>query len=314
MLSLLGFLVGCGPTDSPAPLDQVAPPTPPEVPDQPPVDPPPAPPVQEPDPRPTCDLGPTERPDAFELTLTHAGVTRRALIDLPPGYDGSTALPVVLNFHGLLMDASLQRAYTGLAEDTRARGWIAVHPDAHGGSWNLLPGSADPGFVAALLDALADELCVDPTRVYATGLSNGGFFSYTLGCTLSDRIAAIAPVAGTDANVFCPADRPIPLFHVHGTADAIVSYDGGWLYPSAPASVADWASNVNDCDADPVVTLDAPGVSCETRACGPSDEATLCTLPGVGHVWPGSTPIPLLPGSTAAMDANAAILDFFDRW
>lgn len=275
------------------------------------VDPVPSPDPVDP-PLPACTLGPRASP--WQIELQHAGATRHARVDLPAGYDGTTPLPLVLNFHGLLMDANLQRVYTGMSGAANARGWIAVHPDAHQGSWNLLPGSPDPGFVAALLDAIEAEVCVDVDRVYATGLSNGGFFSYTLGCTLADRIAAIAPVAGSDSNVFCAPGRPVPLLHLHGTGDLIVAYGGGLLYPSAPDAVADWADEVNGCAAEPVVTFDAPGVTCETRACGPDDEATLCTLPGAGHVWPGAAPIPLLPGSTDAIDANTAILDFFDRF
>lgn len=260
----------------------------------------------------SCALGPHAL--SFEITLQHAGQTRRALVDLPPGYDGTATLPLVLNFHGLLMDAELQRSYTGMSPAANARGWIAVHPDAAGISWNILPGSQDPGFVEALLDALEAEVCVDTGRVYSTGLSNGGFFSYMLGCTIPDRVAAIAPVAGMDSNVLCGSGTPVPLLHIHGTGDTIVTYGGGLGYPSAPASVEGWATDVNGCAASPVVTLDTPGVLCETRSCGPDDEATLCSLDDVGHVWPGALAIPLLPGSTQALDANSTILDFFDDY
>lgn len=50
-----------------------------------------------------------------------------------------------------------------------------------------------------MLDALGREPCVDARRVYATGLSNGGVMAHRPGCELSDRIAAIAPVAGRTA-------------------------------------------------------------------------------------------------------------------
>ena len=75
----------------------------------------------------TCTLGPHST--SFVLSVQHNGATRRALVDLPLGYDGSEQLPVVLNFHGLAMTAELQRSYTHMATEANARGWIAVHPD-----------------------------------------------------------------------------------------------------------------------------------------------------------------------------------------
>ena len=71
---------------------------------------------------------------------------------------------------------------------------------SRGATWVLIGlsviGLANTGFISALIDSLTADLNIDTTRVYATGMSNGAFMTYTLGCELSDRIAAIAPVAG----------------------------------------------------------------------------------------------------------------------
>ena len=260
----------------------------------------------------TCTLGPHST--SFVLSVQHNGATRRALVDLPLGYDGSEQLPVVLNFHGLAMTAELQRSYTHMATEANARGWIAVHPDGQAFTWNVLPGSPDVGFVDALLDELENTVCVDPARVYATGLSQGGFFSYMLGCELSERLAAIAPVAGSDANVFCNPPEVVPLLHIHGNADATVWYQGSLLYPSAPNAVVDWSDRVNQCTASPVQTYLNGDASCETRSCGSNDEATLCTLDSGGHNWPGALSILLLPNTSPDLDATNHILDFFTSY
>ena len=84
----------------------------------------------------------------------------------------------------------------------------------------------DVTFVAKLLDDLATVVNVDPKRVYATGMSNGGMMCYRLAAELSDRIAAIAPVSGTMAIDDYKPKRPVPVMHFHGTADNIVPFNG----------------------------------------------------------------------------------------
>lgn len=265
-----------------------------------------------PAPNPSCTLGP--HAESFTIQVQHGGFTRSALVDLPPGYDGTEELPMVLNFHGMLMDGALQRSYTSMAVEANDRGWIAVHPDGIANSWNVTPFTSDVGFVEELLDALDNEVCVDPSRTYATGLSMGGYFSYMLGCELSGRFAAIAPVAGLDANVFCSPNHTVPLLHIHGTSDHIVPHTGSILSPSAENSVAGWADDVNSCNAAPVVTFDDGVVTCETRSCGPDDEATLCLIDGGEHAWPGAPAIPLLMSPNDHLDATTEVLDFFEQY
>ena len=83
---------------------------------------------------------------------------------------------------------------------------------------------------------------IDPGRIYANGLSNGGGMSYLLGCALSDRITAIGGVAGAYAFPLeeCHPSRPVPMIAFHGTADPIVPYQGGasgdngFIFPESP--------------------------------------------------------------------------------
>lgn len=269
------------------------------------------PPTQPPVPASSCDLGAHEL--SFTLTLMHAGELRTAVVDLPADYDGTRRLPVVLNFHGLLMSGDLQRSYTGMHVAANDRGWISVHPNGVGLEWDLIPPYSDVSFVEALLDVLDSEVCIDTSRTYATGLSNGDYMSYIVGCAIPERIAAIAPVAGMNLTG-CQIDTEVPLLHIHGTADLIVPYLGVFVASTAPQSVEDWASGVNDCAVAPTPTAGVGTVSCESRSCSMTSESTLCTVGGGGHTWPGAAPNALLGPTNTDIDANDVILDFFERW
>lgn len=250
----------------------------------------------------------------YTLQMDFEGRTRDAIVDVPDGYDGTALLPLVLNFHGLATNAQNQKTYTGMAGAANARGWIAVHPNGTNRSWDWLSESQDVRFIDALLDELSAELCIDPKRVYLTGLSNGGYFSYQFACDRGDRVTAIAPVAGAQTAPFCSPGVKIPLLHIHGTDDETVPYDGNLISPGARDSVTGWARDVNDCRTEPVVSAQIGDVTCETWSCTAADSASLCSVEGGGHTWPGSFPVPGLGETNQDIDATEEILDFFARW
>ncbi len=139
-------------------------------------------------------------------------------------------------------------------------------------------------------------------RVYVTGMSNGGFMSQRLACDLSDRIAAIAPVAGNNVTTSCVPTRPISVMEFHGTADSTVPYSG-----TGP-TIAAWVDR-NGCDSSPAVTFDSGNARCETyNGCDGGVEVTLCTITGLGHAWPGAF------GGTSDISATDAMWSFFERY
>ena len=176
-------------------------------------------------------------------------------------------------------------------------------------------GTDDVGFLDAVLDTMLAEHCVDPDRVFATGMSNGAGMSTTIGCELGDRIRAIGPVAGVNLSGACPGDAPVSVLAIHGDADSTAAYDGNLLLgfelgnPSVPERMAAWAAH-DGCDAQPTLDDDTAGVVINRWSdCRDGTAVELWTLSGGGHTWPrgpgGDEPAPI--------DATDVVLDFFDE-
>jgi polyhydroxybutyrate depolymerase len=171
----------------------------------------------------------TPQPRAsFALTLSSAGETRWARVHVPRSRPGER-LPLVLAFGGAGATGAFMQRYSGLSREADRARFIVVYPTA----WGIHPfwalndsapnGRQDVRFVSDLLDRVEGSLCVDRRRVYATGVSNGAGFTARLGCELSERLAAIAPVAGGYKTIpDCEPERPISVLEIHGTSDGSV--------------------------------------------------------------------------------------------
>jgi polyhydroxybutyrate depolymerase len=97
------------------------------------------------------------------------------------------------------------------------------------GGWTNGSTVDDVGFVNSLLDDLEVNYNIETNKIYATGMSNGGFMSFLLACQLSERIAAVASVIGSmtpETYSACNPSHQIPILQLHGTADDIVPYQG----------------------------------------------------------------------------------------
>jgi polyhydroxybutyrate depolymerase len=267
--------------------------------------------------------------------------TRTYLIHVPPGFDPAQPVPVVLVFHGGATNARTMARFCGLNETADRYGFLAVYPSGTGRNPNLLTWNAgnccgdalrdkvdDVGFVAALLDDLAGLAEIDPNRVFATGMSNGGMLAYRLALELSERIAAIASIAGPMGTDGCRPTRPVSILHFHGTADEFTPYAGGLgpkslttiVFRSAADSVRWWVA-ANGCPERPQEsTIDAEetgGFPVERSVWGPGDSASevvLYTIHGGGHTWPGRIPSGTYLGPSATgISANELLWAFFQR-
>jgi polyhydroxybutyrate depolymerase len=207
--------------------------------------------------------------------------------------------PVVLVFHGAGGTGESIARSTGFdAQADRAR-FIAVYLDGVGRTWNAGPccGAAqrlnvnDIGFVSRLLDKLALQYRLDRRRIYVTGMSNGGLFSYAVACALPGRIAAAASVAGTLVSQ-CAPSSPVSILHVHGLADPRIPIAGGYgtgraglEWPPVQAGIDRWRA-LDGCPADGATTLNAVISTTVWAPCDRGTEVRLVTIAGAGHVWP----------------------------
>jgi polyhydroxybutyrate depolymerase len=267
--------------------------------------------------------------------LDHHGAARSFRVHVPPGYDGTSPRPLVLMFHGGGGSGrQFEQASSRMDPIADREQFIAVYPDGTGTlrTWNGggCCGSAvqnnvdDVGFVAALLDHLETELCVDRRRAFASGMSNGAILSHRLACELADRIAAIAPVAGTDMTSSCTPARPIPVLHIHGTDDGHVPWDGGEgcgpagvPFTSVPDTMERWRTR-NSCGASTGRYLEQGDGRCEAYAgCAGQADLVLCSVAAGGHNWPGGdppagiVPCPGNGGQSATFQASEVIWSFF---
>jgi polyhydroxybutyrate depolymerase len=236
------------------------------------------------------------------------GAVRTFRVHVPPGYDGTSPFPVVLMFHGGGGSGrQFEEASAEMDPIADREHFITVYPDGTGvlRSWNgggccaaaVQDQIDDVGFVRALIDHIGASLCIDERRVFASGMSNGAILSQRLGCELADRLAAIAPVAGTDMTSTCEPARPLPILEVHGTADGHVPFDGGEgcgptsvPFTSVPDTIERWRTR-NGCGESHSVTFQEGDGTCETYAgCSAGADVTLCSIAGGGHNWPGGKP------------------------
>jgi polyhydroxybutyrate depolymerase len=210
-------------------------------------------------------------------------------------------------------------------------GFIVVYPAGTGTgpkTW-FMEGAKTPSrmpdvrFISELIDTLEARYNIDPARIYANGMSNGGGMAFALSCTLSHRIAAIGAVSAAQSlpSTWCADSTPVPMIAFHGAADPFVPYKGappGWLnpqapFPNIPTWAASWAQR-NRCGPKPVDSAVTAHVTRrEYRNCAENATVVLYTIKGGGHQWPGGKPIPewIVGPMTREIDATGLMWAFF---
>ena len=191
--------------------------------------------------------------ELLEQRVLHNGEEREYFLYVPDSYNENTEYPVLLNFHGFGGNAKDYINYESDFRDVAEQeGVILVYPQGSllsGFShWNAAPmaednksNTDDIGFIELLIRNLQQDLSVDPNRIYATGFSNGGMFSYALGCFTEGLIAGVAAVSGLQLNLEdCSPSHPISVLIAHSTTDDVIPYTGSSDVASVDETVSFW--------------------------------------------------------------------------
>ena len=260
-----------------------------------------------------------------------------------------TPRPLVVDFHGLEEGATIHSATSRFGVLGNTDGFIAVFPNGTGSplQWNTTAqtGNPDLDFVTAMLNQLEATQCIDTSRVYASGFSDGSFMVSLLACTMSNRFAAIAAVSGLQLDRPCHTTRRVPILTFHGTADPILYFNGGigtgtlgkilgkptsgssttsTTLPKAnlhgagyPATVQAWALK-DGCSPRSTDTRLSSQIILRRYACPAGTDVEFYIILGGGHAWPGSAfskSISSLTGyTTFQIDATSTMWAFFQRF
>jgi len=261
-------------------------------------------------------------------TIVSSGLEREYLLYVPNSYDRSRPTPLVISMHGAAMWPAAQREIDRWDRVADEHGFIVVYPSGVSGrgprAWRAGrgPGMArDVQFISELIDTLRASYNIDPTRVYANGLSNGGGMSFALSCRLSDRIAAVGVVSTAIVLPWseCTDQRAVPMIVIQGTADRAIPYTGGtsWVAPDVFPNIPAWTARSavrNGCRPNPVESVIATDVTrIEYPNCVGAAAVVLYRVEGGGHTWPGGKPMPewFVGRTSNGVDATAVMWQFF---
>jgi polyhydroxybutyrate depolymerase len=263
----------------------------------------------------TGDAGPVAPPRTLGSgvhTLEYDGQERSFHLHVPDGVE--VGAPLLLALHGYSSSGATLQEYSGFDALADANGFVVVYPSGTRDRWgdrywevgyDFHDGSVDDvGFLRALAAVLVADQGLDASRIYSTGMSNGGDMSYRIGCEAPDLVAAIAPVAGMMMDwlaASCSPADPVPVLEIHGTADDITRWDGdpenrgGWgVYLSTEDGLAHWVNlhGMDTYDETPLPntsTSDGSDVLVRTWSrSGTRELVQLYQVNGGGHDWPGA--------------------------
>jgi len=169
--------------------------------------------------------------------IEHDSEIRSYYISYPEELGSSSSTPLIINMHGFGGNPSSQRYYSEMDQYALNQGIAVVYPKGEADnssypSWNVgtfwdQNNLDDVGFISSMIDKINQDFDIDLDRVYACGMSNGGYMAYELACELQNKIAAFGSVTGNfmlNSNQTCEFTREIPIIHFHGTSDGVVNY------------------------------------------------------------------------------------------
>lgn len=267
--------------------------------------------------------------NSTRFTVSSSGRDREFFVHVPSTYNAYKPTPVIFSFHGNSRTAQYQETLSQFSDPTFNPDHIAVYPQGLNNSWQgpsyAVPGSNDLKFTTDLITYLSNNFCVDESRIYASGKSNGGGFVGTLACAPEGgKFAAFAPVSGAfytdnpDTHTQCtPSRAEIPIVEFHGGNDTTIPYTGGTgrggLLPDIDQWLGWWAER--DGLSEKKVLLEYGG-EVQHTVYGSGDCTGLVQgykIEHLGHDWPSKHPN-LDSDTPTVIEATEMIMKFFRRW
>jgi polyhydroxybutyrate depolymerase len=277
------------------------------------------------------------KPGDYTFSFDHDGITRKYLVHVPSQYDPAKPAPLLISMHGGggNMDYQANDQNYGQITASNRYGFVVVFPNGYsrfGGklaTWNAgnCCGPArdkdvdDVGFIREMIDHLEHQLNIDPHKVFATGMSNGGLMAHRLACEMPGTIKAIAAVAATDNTKSCHPSQPVSVMEIHARNDDHLPFNGGMGaksmrgavtdFTSVPDSIARWVQR-DHCPTPAKRVIDKPGAYCDRYApCEGGTAVELCVTETGGHSWPGASRSRGSEPPSQAISANDVMWQFF---
>lgn len=249
-------------------------------------------------------------------------IWRTYIVHLPSSYDASTQYPLVVNLHGLNSNASQQQSYSQFDSVADRENFIVIYPNAISGSW-VINGTSDVDFISHLIDTVRKDFSCS-NCLFITGMSQGGFLTYKLACSLPQPIKAVAVVSGNISQNLqntCSISSGLPLIHFHGTSDSLVKYDGIIGIPPVPSTIS-WLIGQNSCNTTPIFTslpntsLADSSIVEKYRYTGGinGSEVVFYKIINGGHTWPGGIAVPPFGFTNLDVNASQIIGSFFSQY
>ena len=251
-----------------------------------------------------------------QLSVVKVGNINRYYLPQVPDKCLQQACAVVFVFHGGMGTAEQIEKHSGFTDLANKEGFIVIYPNGLNKQWNdgrkgQNEDVDDMAFLDKLLQEIKIKYKVDDKKIFSTGMSNGGLFSFRLACERSKVFAAIAPVAANHSVGVvdkCKPEQPVSVLNIVGTDDKVVPYKGGTISVllgirkrgqvlSSDESIKTWVT-LYSCKNQPVVSIvdqikdDKTSVQIEKYAeqCKGLTQVVRMTVVGGSHAWPGRPP------------------------
>ncbi|MFW0787468.1 PHB depolymerase family esterase [Gordonia sp. CPCC 206044] len=256
-------------------------------------------------------------------SVTVGGVVRTYRVHFPSTYTGLTRIPLVIAFHGHAEKGPVFERYTGLSGLPA----VVVYPNALRGTdnttaWQSAPYASrkadDVAFTRAILRSVWAGACVDATRTFAIGRSNGGGLVALLACRMPTRFAAFATISAAvyvGAVAGCRNGPPVSLVDFHGTSDRVIGYNGGrrfgTRYLSSSAWLQRWVQRAGCAPAPLVLPVNPVVERFSWSFCATGHSVIHYRINGGTHRWPGSSGNAVAGNISDTIDATRLIWLFF---